>query len=408
MIAKSFWALTAGALIAANVLAVTPLVPKGEEQVIEVLPVITRHRLAGTAVATAPADPARAMAAARQHIQMARQTGDTRYWGRAQSVLEPWWNNAGAPVDIAVTQATVQQGRHEFGASRQVLEAALQRAPSHAQGWLNLAALERLSAKYADSLAACGAVARAGQAIYADACKFETLSLQGEHAVAAQGLRALITQAAERADQKGEQKSELKSRRAWLYSLLAESQERAGQDGPATQSYLQSLQEEPDLYTAIAYSDLLLRVGKNREALSTLAALAETDAVLLRRGAAWKRLGDARWREALAQLKARNLELQRRGDDPGLHGRELALTALWLQEDAASALAIAKTNLQLQREPIDWWVALQSARAAGDNAAVSDLAREIARLGLRDARLGMLVTLRSVQVSQRSGAQEQK
>ena len=139
-----------------------------------------------------------------------------------------------------------------------------------------------------------------------------------------------------------------------------------------------------------------------------MAALPETDAVLLRRGAAWKRLGDARWRDALAQLKARNLELQRRGDDPGLHGRELALTALWLQEDAASALTIAKTNLQLQREPIDWWVALQSARGAGDNAAVSDLAREIARLGLRDARLGMLVTLRSVQISQRSGAQEQK
>ena len=121
MIAKSFWALTAGALIAANVLAVTPLVPKGEEQVIEVLPVITRHRLAGTAVATAPADPARAMAAARQHIQMARQTGDTRYWGRAQSVLAPWWNNAGAPVDIAVTQATIQQGRHEFGAQQRTI-----------------------------------------------------------------------------------------------------------------------------------------------------------------------------------------------------------------------------------------------------------------------------------------------
>ena len=404
MFAKRIGAMAAVLLLSTSAFAVKPLVPKGDGDVIEVLPVVTRHRSASAAAVNPTADPAQAIAAARQQIQMARQTGDMRYWGRAQSVLTPWWNQTGAPVDIAVMQATVQQGRHEFDSARLVLAAAVKRAPGHAQGWLNLAALERLSGRYADSLAACEAVARAGQAVYADACRFETLSLQGQYAVAERGLQTLITQAAD----KGDQKSELKGHRAWLYSLLAESQERAGLDGPASQSYQRSLKEEPDLYTAIAYSDLLLRLGKHRDALAALASLPETDAVLLRRGAAWKRLGDARWQDALTQLKARNQELRKRGDDPALHGRELALTMLWLEDDAAGALLIAKTNLQLQKEPIDWWVAVQSARKVGDSSAELELTRAMVLLGLRDTRLGQPQVLRSDLVSQRAVTGEQK
>ena len=311
---------------------------------------------------------------------MARQTGDTRYWGRAQAALLPWWDRADAPSDIAVLQATVQQGRHEFEASRKVLAAALARAPDHAQGWLNLAALERLQARYAASLSACDAVARAGQMLYAQACRLETQSLQGQHQSAAKGLQALIAQTQD-AGQQG-----------WLYSLLAESQERAGQDQSATAAFQRSLKLEADLYTAIAYSDLLLRTGKPSQALAALAALPETDAVVLRRATAWKRLGDARWRAARAQLKDYSAELVRRGDDPALHGRELALAALWLDGDGPAALALAQRNLQLQREPVDWWVALQSAQLAKDAPALAEIRASLAAAGLQDTRLAATST----------------
>ena len=281
-----------------NALAVTPVQPSKDDEVLEVLPAITRTRPARTgpantasaslaspttASAAKAADPAVAATQARQDISVARQTGDTRYWGRAQAALLPWWDRADAPADIAVLQATVQQGRHEFEASRKILTAGLARAPMHAQGWLNLAALERLQARYAESLSACDAVARAGQALYAQACRLETQSLQGQHQPAAQGLQTLIAQTRDAGQQ------------SWLYSLLAESQERAGQGNAAADAYQRSLKLEPDLYTAIAYSDLLLRTGKPSQALTTLSTLPETDAVVLRRAAAWKRLGDARW-----------------------------------------------------------------------------------------------------------------
>ena len=86
-------------------------------------------------------------------------------------------------------------------------------------------------------------------------------------------------------------------------------------------------------------------------------------------------------------LKERAAELVRRGDDPALHGRELALAALWLDGDAPAALQLARRNLLLQREPLDWWVALQSARRANDPAAVADITAAVRSAGLHDTRL---------------------
>ena len=360
-------------------LAATALQPLRDDEVLEVLPAVTRSRppQAVTAPASRPAalNPSAALKQAREDISVARQTGDTRYWGRAQAALAPWWDRPDAPTDLAVLQATVQQGRHEFAASRAVLASALARTPSHAQGWLNLASLERLSARYTEALAACDAVARANQILYAQACRLETESLQGQHQKAGQGLEALVKQTQDA------------GQRSWLLSLLAESLERAGRDGPAADAYARSLAAQPDLYTAIAYSDLLLRTGKNSKALQILAPLPETDAVVLRRAAAWKRLGDPRWKNERNMLQERVDELRRRGDDPALHGRELALAALWLDEDAPRALQAAKSNLLLQREPIDWYAAMQSARLAKNDAALAEIVQSIAAIGLRDARL---------------------
>ena len=178
-------------MLAPIALAATPFNPLNDDEVIEVLPSIARNRPVAVPIAKEQIDPLRAADIARQAITLARRTGDNRYWGRAQSVLAPWWDHPNAPVDLAVLQATVQQGRHEFAASRKVLVAALTRQPGHAQGWLDLAALERLSSNYGQSLAACQEVARAGQAFYAQACVLETQSLLGQHSSVQQALEKL-------------------------------------------------------------------------------------------------------------------------------------------------------------------------------------------------------------------------
>lgn len=355
--------------------AAVPIAPASNDEVVEVLANITRQRPNRGAPAQAAADPLRAASDARESIALARQTGETRYWGHAQSALGPWWNRDGAPVELAVLQATVQQGRHEFDAARAVLLSALKRDPAHAQGWLSLASLNRLSARYADTLLACDAVARAGQPFYAQACRLETFSMQGQYSPASQGMQVLLAQ------------SVTDDQRGWLWSLEAENLERAGQNKAARSAYQRSLALAPDLYTAIAYSDLLLRTGGASQALAVLQGSPETDAVLLRRATAWKRLGDARWKAARATLQERTAELLRRGDDPLLHGRELALVALWLDDDPIKAVKLARDNLMLQREPLDYWVALQSAQRAKDALAVAEFSRAIQAVGLKDQRL---------------------
>lgn len=371
---NKIWWVCLGAVVSLHSAhAATPITATQRDQVIEKLPLITKNRAASQT--STLANPEAAAQAARELITAARQTGDTRYWGRAQAMLTPWWNKPDAPTDLMVLQATVQQGRHEFSEARSVLTRALKLNPAQAQGWLNLATLERLAGNYARALQACEAVGQAGQALYAQACQLETQSLQGKTNEARAGLQTLISAADNAAT------------RSWLLSLLAESEERAGKDGAALKAYQSSLKQEADLYTSIALSDLLLRTGKHQDALKVLTGLPATDAVLLRQATAKKRAGDPTWAELRQTLRERQAELKRRGDKLELHGREEALVALWLDEDFAGAVTMAERNLDLQKEPIDWWVAIQSARAAGDLPALARLRGEMQRIGIVDARI---------------------
>ena len=341
-------------------------IPPDDATVIEQLPV----RVRGAAL---NADSA--ANTAQQQITLARQTADPRYLGRAQTTLAVWWNKPDAPVRLAILQATVEQSRHEFNAARTTLEKALRRDPRQPQGWLTLATLERVAARYAAAQTACQQVAHYGAALHAAACSLETGSLLGQFDAARNGLNALLRQTGDA------------PQRAWLLSLLAESEERAGRKAQAATAYQASLALDDDGYTALAYGDLLLRQGQAGAAVQVLGKQPASDAVLLRRAYAAKLQGDSRWNAQWAQLQERFAALQARGDDPGLHGRELALAALWLETKPDKAWPLAFGNLELQKEPLDWWLALEAAEQAGRPDDVRRLRTQLASAGLVDARL---------------------
>ena len=348
------------------------LTPTTDNQVIETLPARVRSSITSS--------PEAAAVAARQAITLARQTADTRYLGRAQATLAPWWDKKDAPVELAVLQATVLQSRHEFDAARRVLSQVLKREPSHAQGWLTLATLERLSGNYPAAFLACEQVARAGAVLYAQACKFETVSLQGGQDQARRGLQDLQRQTTDVSTQ------------AWLLSLQAENDERAGRDLLALSGYQASLALAQDGYTALAAADLLLRTQRPREAKVLLAGQPNSDAVLIRRAQAAKMLQEPGWQAMTKEVRERFAALVLRGDAPATHAREQALAYLWLDADGTRAFQTAKLNLTLQKEPFDWWLAMASASLAGQGAEMKQLRAQVAAIGLSDARLSTFQT----------------
>jgi tetratricopeptide (TPR) repeat protein len=355
--------------------AVTAVPPGPDSQVVDVLPQVTTLRPAQrtTTAPQTPPDPALAAQLAREAIDTARRTGDARYWGRAQTALGNWWDHGQAPPELMVLQATVQQGQHAFAAAQTRLRQALKADPRNAQGWLTLATLLKLEGRYADALTACASVTTAGAALYGQVCSAEIRSLQGVDQPDA--WKPLLAQAPDPATS------------AWLLSLWGEHLERQGQPAEALARYQQSQALMPDLYTALVQADLQLRERRAEETLAALKTAPDTDAVLLRRAHAMRLLNQPAWKTLLTTLQERQQELERRGETLDAHAREYGLMALWLQDDPALAQTWAQRNLVLQKEPVDWWLALASARQASDRPRFDQLRTQLDAVGLKDARL---------------------
>lgn len=329
---------------------------------------------------TAPmALPNQVLDAAQQAISLARSTSDPRHLGHAQALLSPWWGQINAPVRAMVLQATVEQSQHRFSEARNTLHRAVAIAPNHAQAWLTLATLDRLQARFEDAYRACEKVAMAGEVFYARVCQAELLALRGQHDAAFKAFQSLVKQSPDIDTQ------------AWVYSLMGEAHIRAGRLKLAEQALETSLQLSPDAYTSLALADMMLQAQQPQRALDALKDAPLSDAVLMRKALARRQSNNLQWQRDLNELKQRFDRSRQRGDVQALHARELAWVALHLQDDPQAAQHHALVNLTLQKEPIDWWLALRSTRIVADAVVWKRLRSELMRSGLRDTRLNALL-----------------
>jgi predicted Zn-dependent protease len=369
-------------LLAACVMAgasAAPMVPASDDQVVETLPAGTPRgadRRLRRQWATQPPDAGLAVALARRHLDRARAQGDPREAGVALAALRSWTDPDSAPPAVLLLQATIEQHLHRFDAAAKKLERLVAREPQLGQAWLTLATIRRVQGRYADSDAACARVATAGSKLYAQACRAENDALRGHFGTARAVLRGL-------ASGRGVDGAT----RGWLLTSLAELEERAGQPGAAEIAWSEALRADADPYIRIGFADFLIARGQSGRALDVLERLPASDAVLLRRAIAARRQG-------LATAGALASELRERIDLAGLrpqtqatHGRELAMFALWVDDDPAKALEFARLNVARQREPVDLWLLVQAARAAGRPEAERAALRLVHETGLRDRRI---------------------
>jgi predicted Zn-dependent protease len=341
--------------------AAIPFLPRADDVVLERLPERTdpslkRLRTARAALAADPRNLALATALARNAIEASRENGDPRYLGLAQAALAPWWNDVAPPAAARVLRATIRQSQHDFDGALADLDALLRERPGDGQALLTRSTVLSVRGRYAEALRDCAMLAGRTSPLVVAACRAAPASLGGDADVA---YRALAASLARPGDDAGV--------RSWALTLAAEVAARRGDDPAAERHFRAALAlDSRDAYLKAAYADWLLDAGRPADALALVGEDTRNDALLLRIALAEQRL-PAKAADFAAhrdELAARFEAARRRGDS--LHRREEARFRLTLAGDAAGALALARANWDVQREPADRRILVEAGKAAGD------------------------------------------
>jgi len=383
-----------GALMAILVAAssgalATPYTPAGDDVVLERLPEkgdpsLARLKRMRAALAARPDDLGIAAPVARKALEAARELGDPRFLGQAQAALAPWWSGDGVPPAALLLRATLKQSQHDFEGSLKDLDTLLMAEPALAQARLTRATVLGVEGRYADARRDCAELDGRVPAIVFLGCDAVPASLSGTAKSAYDALVAGIDG--------GHSSTEL---REWALTLAAEIAARRG-DAPAAERHFRAaLALDPrDAYLKGAYADFLLDRDRPQEVLPLLRGDEANDGLLLRLALAEQRLPAARndFVGHRDELAARFDAAQRRGDS--LHRREEARFRLDIGHDPKAALALARANWAVQREPADLRILVDAARAADDREALEIAAQWIASTRLEDVAIASAQAVR--------------
>lgn len=321
-----------------------------------------------------------AVQAAQLHIANARQDSDPRHLGQAEAVLSPWWGEASPPLPVLVLRATIRQSVHEFAAARADLEQAVKRDPKNGQAWLTLATIQQVTGDLAGAARSCSQLSANAILFISITCRSTVEAVNGRAAFAYQQLGILLEQSAGISP----------ALRSWATTLQAEIAQRLGRNRDADRLFLASLAtDRNDAYAVAAYADFLLDEKRNEAVLKLIPADTRADNLLLRRAIAAKRANAPDAASLIDLLQSRFDAAHARGSR--VHLREEARFELQLLNHPATALKLAQENWQVQKEPADVRILLESAVANADASAATEAVRWLRASGLEDVSLRKLM-----------------
>ncbi len=330
------------------------------------------------ALAADPRNLTLALDVARGDLDRARALGDPRYLGRAQAALSPWPQGNAAPPDVTLLRAVILQSNHDFSGALAALGEVLRRRPNDAQAWLTRAAIHQAQADYPAALADCGQFAGTVLGLAPDVCTASAMSLNGHAPLA---LRAVTLSLDVNAAEAGREPSVA----MWAMTLAAETADRL--DDPSAASWFtRAMALDPrDPYLLGAWSDWLLDHGRPSDVVALLGGRTRIDPLLLRLALAEQATGDSALAGHVADLAARFEASRLRGDT--VHRREEARFALYLLHQPARALSLARDNWDVQREPADARILLETALAVSQPSAADPVLAWLHANAVQDWRL---------------------
>jgi tetratricopeptide (TPR) repeat protein len=350
----------------AKVLRAEPYIPHEGGEILEKLRATafdpTAHEIhqLRSRLAADPNNISLACQLARRCIERSRTDADPRFLGRAQSALAPWWDAASPPIDVLVLRATLKQSQHDFANALADLDVAAHIAPGNPQVWLTRATILTVLGKYNEARQACLPLAQIAPGLVALTALANVASLTGGAESACDLLRNTLSA----------KNSASVDEKIWALTALAETEARIGHAAEAKTDFQNALAlGQHDPYLLGAYADLLLDQNRPTEVIGLLENETRADALLLRLALAEAALTPppATLADHVASLSARFEAGHLRGDF--VHQREEAQFTLHLLHQPRAALQLAQTNWQMQHEPADVRIFLESALAAGDASA---------------------------------------
>lgn len=279
-------------------------------------------------------------------LQQGKKTGDPRAYGEAEAALRPWWDDPKPPVAIRMMRATILQFNHQFAASLKDLDQVLAEAPDATDAQIMKAMILMTTARYPAAQAVCESITgRRPLLRMACAANAKSLAQIGTADEQHRDLERLVTLA----DFLGSQEKDILP---WVLTTAGDIAHRAGDNDRAEGLYRRSLQLEPeDLYTITSLADALLDMDRPAEVFPLTDDRRDQDGLLLRLALAAKRAGRADAQELASVLGDRFAAAKARGG--ARHWREEAYYHLLVVDDAEEAMALARTNYETQKEPID-------------------------------------------------------
>jgi Tfp pilus assembly protein PilF len=347
-------------LLVAGPAAAAPYVPADGRQVVERLPsradpVQRELRQLRSALNAAPGDLNLASELARRYIERARIEGDPRYLGYAEAALAPWWKAPAPPEPVLILRATLRQSTHQFPAALADLDQAVKRDSDNVQAWLTRATVQTVTGNFSAARASCVRLYSRAPALVVQTCLSNVGSVSGQ---AAASYRQLL-------DAQTRHPVDDPAVKVWVATLLAEMAARAGADAQAESHFRQALAlGDPDGYLLGAYADFLLDHGRAPEVVRLLKDKTRVDPLLLRYALALAATGAPDARTQIDVLRDRFEAATLRGDV--VHRREQARFELALRHDPKAAVALAKANWAVQKEPADLRILAEAAAASGD------------------------------------------
>lgn len=360
-------------------------IPKDDAEVLERLPVVTGERkqlrVLRSQVTDNPGNYHLALNLARDYIALGRLNSDPRYYGYAEAVLAPWLKSTNEHPDVLVLHATILQNRHDFQSALADLKSVVTRNPRLPQVWLTLAAIYEVQGDYSAALRSCLALARFSNSLAASVCMNSALSLSGQAQFSYDQLVRVVSNTIGDPEEL-----------TWAYTLLGELAERLNQVKEAEGWYKKAIaQDRRSVYLLATYADFLLNHNRTDEIIELLEGETRTDPLLLRLTLAEQRSQHKDFIQHAGLIEDKMAAAKARGDT--VHQGDEARFTLHVLKDAEAALRLAISNWDVQKEPRDARILLETALAAKQPDSALPVVKFIEKSRLQDARLESMLKL---------------